>query len=146
LKAWQVHLKEIKAITQRICVCVSNKQSSFILVAKAGMPVPTKAQLIHERLKFHKCFHKLGCTLEMFDQEDSTSQNPNQKIDEANDILGQWNFSGSASSCKGCIILISTTRLIVTFALAQTTGLTSKATFTSISLVITQDKGTKTDP
>lgn len=69
-------------------------------------------------------------TLEMFDQEDSTSQNPNQKIDEANDIvtmsrnfalmgnyiLGQWNFSGSASSCKGCIILISTTRLIVTFA------------------------------
>jgi len=125
-----VHLKEIKAITQRICVCVSNKQSSFILVAKAGMPVPTKAQLIHERLKFHKCFHKLGCTLEMFDQEDSTSQNPNQKIDEANDIvtmsrnfalmgnyiLGQWNFSGSASSCKGCIILISTTRLIVTFA------------------------------
>ena len=54
-------------------------------------------QLIHERLKFHKCFHKLGCTSEMFDQEDSTSQNPNQKIDEANDILGQWNFSGSAS-------------------------------------------------
>jgi hypothetical protein len=42
--------------------------------------------------------------------------------------------------------LITTTRLIVTFALAQTTGLTSKATFTSIFLVITQDKGTKTDP